>query len=96
LNTAKGANTSSVPKLSKIKAPKKSLRVSLKRVMMLVYCKACKITYDGNAQCCMDMDHEWLDEPENTITKKDEKKDKEKPTYYNPPWNHKRQKISNK
>jgi hypothetical protein len=23
----------------------------------LVHCKACQRTYDGNAQCCMDMDH---------------------------------------
>lgn len=23
-----------------------------------VHCKSCKITYDGNAQCCYDMDHE--------------------------------------
>lgn len=22
-----------------------------------VHCKSCKVTYDGNAQCCMDMDH---------------------------------------
>jgi hypothetical protein len=24
---------------------------------MLFHCKSCKRTYDGNAQCCMDMDH---------------------------------------
>jgi len=24
---------------------------------MLFHCKSCKVTYDGNAQCCMDMDH---------------------------------------
>ena len=23
----------------------------------LVHCKGCQRTYDGNAQCCMDMDH---------------------------------------
>lgn len=24
---------------------------------MLVYCKSCKRTYDGNAQCCFELDH---------------------------------------
>lgn len=24
---------------------------------MLFYCRACRVTYDGNAQCCLEMDH---------------------------------------
>jgi len=29
---------------------------------MLVHCKACGATYDGNAQCCMELDHDWIPE----------------------------------
>lgn len=33
---------------------------------MLVYCKSCNRTYDGNAQCCYEMDHIMLpDEDED-------------------------------
>ena len=29
---------------------------------MLVHCKACGVTYDGYAQCCMELNHVWVPE----------------------------------
>lgn len=45
---------------------------------MLIYCRACTRTYDGNAQCCMGMDHvdvtiyEHIDEIRRVINPNEE------------------------
>ena len=33
---------------------------------ILYYCKACQRTYDGNAQCCFEMDHVEVKIPVDT------------------------------
>lgn len=36
------------------------------KTIYLVFCKACKLMYDGNAQCCEELDHVWVEIDEET------------------------------